>query len=73
MHEKALEELGCRIRQRRKNLGLSQEDLALLAGIDRSYLGGVERGHRNITFTMLCQISKALGCDVASLTAELPE
>lgn len=73
MHEKALVELGRRIRHKRKTLGFSQESLALHAEVDRSYLGGVERGRRNITFTMLCQICNALGCDVASLTAGLPE
>ena len=37
-----LHELGSRIRERRKALGLTQEDLAAKAGIDRSYIGGVE-------------------------------
>jgi transcriptional regulator with XRE-family HTH domain len=67
-----LEKLGDRIRERRKALGWTQEDLAAKAEIDRSYIGGVERGQRNLTFTMLCQISTALGCDVAALTKGIP-
>jgi transcriptional regulator with XRE-family HTH domain len=67
-----LKELGKRIRQRRKGFGWSQEELALVAEIDRSYVGGVERGQRNITFTVLCRLCVALRCDVATLTGELP-
>jgi y4mF family transcriptional regulator len=68
-----LKTLGERIRQMRKDRGLTQESLADKAGIDRSYIGGVERGERNLTFSMLCQICEALGCDVAALTVGLPE
>lgn len=67
-----LEELGSRIRDKRKELGWTQEELAAKADIDRSYIGGVERGERNLTFTMLCDICTSLGCDVAALTAGLP-
>lgn len=73
MKETVLEELGNRIRARRKALGWTQEELAAKAEIDRSYIGGVERGERNLTFTMLCDICESLGCDVAELTAGLPE
>jgi transcriptional regulator with XRE-family HTH domain len=67
-----LKELGRRIRQRRKSLGWSQEQFALEAEIDRSYVGSVERGQRNLTFTVLCRLCAALQCDVASLTFGLP-
>lgn len=67
-----LKELGKRIRQRRKGFGWSQEEFALVAGIDRSYVGGVERGQRNMTFTVLCRLCEALRCDVAALTYNLP-
>lgn len=73
MKTPVLEELGSRIRDKRKELGWTQEELAANAEIDRSYIGGVERGERNLTFTMLCDIAEALGCDVAALTAGLPE
>jgi transcriptional regulator with XRE-family HTH domain len=68
-----LQTLGNRIREQRKTLNLTQEELAAKADIDRSYIGGVERGERNVTFTMLCKICAALECDVASLTYGLPE
>ncbi|WP_316205785.1 helix-turn-helix transcriptional regulator [Bradyrhizobium sp. SZCCHNS1012] len=68
-----LNTLGERIRQMRKSRGLTQEALADRAKIDRSYVGGVERGERNLTFSMLCQLCAALECDVAALTAGLPE
>ena len=67
-----LKDLGQRIRTRRKILFLTQEQLADIARIDRSYIGGVERGERNITFNMLCQICKALECDVGTLANGLP-
>lgn len=72
MDEQVLKILGQRIREKRKSLDWTQEDLAAEAGIDRSYVGGIERGRRNITFTKLCQICAALGCDVAALTSDLP-
>jgi len=73
MDEKAiLHELGKRIRAQRKSIGLSQEALALAAGVDRSYYGAVERGERNITFTVLCRLCIALKCDVAALTQGVP-
>ena len=67
-----LRELGCRIRSARTVLGFSQEELAYESDIDRSYLGGVERGERNITFKVLCKIAAALKSDVAALTKDLP-
>jgi len=68
MGSTALKELGCRLREKRKKLGWTQEQLAAKADIDRSYIGGVERGERNVTFTMLCAICAALDCEVATLT-----
>jgi transcriptional regulator with XRE-family HTH domain len=67
-----LKTLGDRIRLKRKELGWTQEGLAEFSDLDRSYIGGVERGERNLTFTVLCQICTALGCDVATLTIGLP-
>jgi transcriptional regulator with XRE-family HTH domain len=73
MESGELQILGHRIRERRKALNLTQEELAAKADIDRSYIGGVERGERNVTFTMLCTICAAIDCDVAALTHGLPE
>jgi transcriptional regulator with XRE-family HTH domain len=68
-----LNELGRRIRERRKALGMTQEGLAATAELDRSYVGGVERGERNITFTVLCGLCAAMDCDVATITKNLPK
>ena len=72
MDEAVLKILGARIRARRKAFAWSQEELAGRADIDRTYISGVERGVRNLTFTVLCQICRALDCDVAELTAGIP-
>jgi transcriptional regulator with XRE-family HTH domain len=69
----SLKVLGERIREMRKSKNLTQESLAYASDIDRSYIGGVERGERNLSFDKLCQIAQALGCDVAALTKNLPE
>jgi len=73
MENVELKKLGMRVREKRKTMGWTQEDLASAAQIDRSYIGGVERGERNLTFSVLCQICTALNCDVAELTVGLPE
>lgn len=73
MDPNILKELGARIRARRKELGWTQEELADTANIDRSYIGSVERGERNVSFSTLCQICEALQCDVAHLTKSLPD
>ena len=70
--EATLHELGKRIRMQRKSIGLTQEALALVANVDRSYYGAVERGERNVTFTVLCRLCIALKCDIARLTDKLP-
>jgi transcriptional regulator with XRE-family HTH domain len=72
MEAPQLQVLGARIREARRARGWTQEALASAAGIDRSYVGGVERGERNPTFNTLCDICRALGCDVASITPGLP-
>lgn len=48
------------VRRARKGLGLSQEDLALEAGLDRTYVSQVERGARNCTIIVLARLAKAL-------------
>jgi len=67
-----LAELGSRIRNRRKTMGFSQEKFAQHAGIDRSYMGAIERGERNVTFWLLCDLAVALQCDLGSLLENLP-
>lgn len=59
--------LGAAIRARRKVLLLSQEVLADAAGIDRSHMGKIERGERNVTFLNFVRIAKAVGCKPSDL------
>lgn len=51
---------GQRVAYLRKQIGWSQEKLALESGIARSYLGGVERGQRNIALVNICRLAEAL-------------
>ncbi|EPN4479196.1 helix-turn-helix domain-containing protein [Vibrio cholerae] len=67
MKDPRLVAFGERVRQIRKEKGLSQEALADLAGIDRSYMGHIERGDQNITLTKIYQISEALEVSVSDL------
>lgn len=60
---------GARVRERRLELGLSQEALALKAGIDRTYMGGVERGERNPALDNIWRIADALGVAPSDLFA----
>jgi hypothetical protein len=65
--------LGYRIRGARKVLGYSQKVFAAKCDLDRSYLGGVERGERNVTFGVLCAICVGLECDIAAITKSIPQ
>ncbi len=51
----------------RKQLGLTQEELAFKAEIDRTYIGYIENAKQNISIEKLCEIAKALKVDVADL------
>lgn len=55
---------GSAIRKHRQSLRLSQEELAARAGIDRTYISGVERGARNPTLEVMQRIATALGSDL---------
>ena len=59
--------IGEKIRQLRKSRGFSQEAFAAEAGIDRSYMGGIERGERNITALNLIRIAKTLKVQIGEL------
>jgi len=48
------------VRRARKAAGLSQEELALEAGLDRTYISQVERRKRNVTIVVLAKIARAL-------------
>lgn len=58
---------GTKVRNVRKQKGISQDKLALLADIDRSYVGRIERGEVNITLEKVYQIADVLDCSVIEL------
>ena len=62
-----LKAIGKHIRAARKAKGWSQEHLAAEAGIDRSYMSGIERGVRNISALKLATIAQVLDVPVSSL------
>lgn len=63
----SLNRLGSIIRVERERRGLSQEALASLGGVSRTYLGEIERGSANPSFTTLEQIADALGLALSEL------
>lgn len=56
-----------RLREERLGKGLSQESLADLAGLHRTYVGSVERSERNISIDSMERLARAVGVDVADL------
>ena len=67
MKDLQLATFGSVIRELRKERGLSQEAFADLAGIDRSYMGHIERGEKNVTLSKIYQLSHALGVKVSAV------
>lgn len=62
--------LAVNIRQLRKQLGLSQEELADLCGLHRTYVGSIEREERNATLSSIDAFAKALKVPAANLLME---
>jgi transcriptional regulator with XRE-family HTH domain len=65
--DRRLKALGQAIRDVRKAHNVSQEALAHSAGIDRSHMGKIERGERNVTALNLFRIADALGVHPAEI------
>jgi transcriptional regulator with XRE-family HTH domain len=60
-------DFGLRVRKLRLGRGLSQEKLAELAGIHRTYVGSLERGERNVALMNIVRVAAALDVDPADL------
>jgi transcriptional regulator with XRE-family HTH domain len=60
-------QFGNRLRKLRENKNLSQEKLAELAGVHRTYIGMIERGEKNLTLLNLGKLSTALNLSIAEL------
>ena len=65
--------VGANLRRLRVERSVSQERLAFDAGVDRSYVGGMERGEENPTVDVLDKLAGTLAVSVAELFASLPE
>jgi len=61
------QKFGERVRRLRLERRLSQEKLAFISNIHRTYLGGIERGERNPSLKNIAQIAKALGVTLSEL------
>jgi len=59
--------VGANVRRARQKAGLTQEQVALQADIDLTYMGGIERGRRNPTVIVLVRIAEALGLEPSDL------
>ena len=67
MNEGHLVTLGENVRQLRKAKGLSQEALADMSGLHRTYIGGIERGERNVSIANIIRIAQALNVEVSQI------
>ena len=65
-----LVKLGMTIRRIRISKEISQENLALIAEVDRSYVGRIERGDNNVAILTLTKITNALDISLAKLMQE---
>ncbi len=65
--EDARVQFGKAVRKRRHKLGVSQEEFADLCGLDRTYIGGIERGERNVGLINIAKIAKAFGVSLSEL------
>ena len=59
--------LGNNIKQLREAKGLSQEGLAAISGLHRTYIGGIERGERNVSIINIARLAQALEVDASRL------
>ncbi|WP_282478159.1 helix-turn-helix transcriptional regulator [Vibrio sp. ABG19] len=61
---------GSNVARLRKARGLSQEKLAELTELDRTYISSIERGKRNVSLINICRIADALGCPPENLLSK---
>ena len=66
-----LKRFGARIRKMRKDRGFSQETFAAHCELDRTYMGGIERGERNVALRNIERIAGALGISISELMKDL--
>lgn len=71
IYQEYLKTIGSRIRIQRKKINLSQEDLAYEAQLDRTYIGSIERGERNISIINLIRIAVVLKISLSELLTDI--
>ncbi len=69
--ESILKRFGKAVRAKRNDLGVSQEEFADMCGLDRTYVGGVERGERNLSLVNIERIAKALKISLSELFRDI--
>jgi transcriptional regulator with XRE-family HTH domain len=69
--DELLQTFGTTVRRRREALGLSQEKLAELAGLHRTYVSSLERGNRNVSVVNIVRLARALDTRPAKLLDRL--
>jgi transcriptional regulator with XRE-family HTH domain len=67
MKSEILKQIGANLRQARLEREFTQERLAELSGLHSNYVGGIERGERNVAALNLVALCRALGCDISDL------
>lgn len=65
--KKILIEFGDKVRELRKGMGISQEELSYKADLHRTYIGMIERAEKNITLLNIEKIAKALNVEISEL------
>lgn len=68
---KAMKKFGAKICQLRKDAGFSQEKLAEMTNLHRTYISGVERGRQNISLLTMLNLAQALSTDLTHLVADI--
>ncbi|WP_418713249.1 helix-turn-helix domain-containing protein, partial [Akkermansia sp.] len=61
-----LQRIGAKIKKLRLEKGLSQEELAEKSGVDRTFIGGLERGERNVSVMTLCDILRGVNSQICN-------
>ncbi len=71
MKSKILTQFGNKVREKRRNQGISQEELANRAGLHRTYIGMIERAEKNITLENISKIAAALDLEIVDLFKDI--
>lgn len=73
MPNSILKKFGSKVRELRKHQGISQEKLAKIVSLHRTYIGGIERGERNVSLANISKIAVALEVEIKELFEDVNE